>query len=159
MTLTEAELRRFIAGPYASFLRILTLTTGSRAAAEDAVHESLARACERGDIKDLNRWVLTVALNVGRSRWRKVRHETPLTDSAEPGVDAHPLDVDLLRALRRLPRRQREVTVLHYLVDLPITEVAAIVGLSEGGVKNALFRARRSLAAALLPDHTEEVTS
>jgi RNA polymerase sigma factor (sigma-70 family) len=159
VTLTDAELRRFVAGPYASIMRIVTLATGSKAAAEDAVQEALARACERGGIRDLDRWVLTVALNVSRSRWRKERHETPLTAAAEPAVEATPHDLDLLRALHQLPRRQREVTVLHYLMDLPVAEIATVVGLSEGGVKHALFRARRSLATALLPGCAEEVTS
>ncbi len=76
-----------------------------------------------------------------------------------PAVEDDPPDVDLEHALERLPRRQREVAVLHYLVDLPVAEIATVVGLSTGGVKHALFRARRSLAAALLPDPTEEVRS
>lgn len=84
VTPTEAELRRFIASSYAPMVRVVTLTAGSRAAAEDAVQEALARACQRPGIRDLDRRVLTVALNVSRSRWRKVRREAPLTDAAEP---------------------------------------------------------------------------
>jgi RNA polymerase sigma-70 factor (ECF subfamily) len=57
--------------------------------------------------------------------------------------------VDLARALHDLPGRQREVVVLYYLLDLPVGEVAELLGLSAGGVKHALFRARRSLASAL----------
>ncbi len=41
--------------------------------------------------------------------------------------------------MRALPRRQREVAVLHYVEDLPITLIAEIVGSSEGAVKNALY--------------------
>jgi DNA-directed RNA polymerase specialized sigma24 family protein len=80
VALTEAEARRFIAGPYASIVNVVTLATGSRPAAEDAVQQALARAWERGGIDDLDKWVLAVALNLSRSRWRKLGREVPLTE-------------------------------------------------------------------------------
>ncbi len=159
VALTEAEARRFIAGPYASIVSVVTLAAGSRPAAEDAVQEALARAWERGGVDDLDKWVLVVALNLSRSRWRRLSREVPLTEAALPAVEANPHDVDLLRALKELPRRQREVAVLHYLMDLSVGEIATLTRLSTGGVKHALFRARRSLAAVLLPDGPEEVKS
>jgi RNA polymerase sigma-70 factor (ECF subfamily) len=158
LSLTDAELRRFIAGPYASILNVVTLAAGSRAAAEDAVHEALARAWQRGGIAHLDRWVLTVALNLTRSRWRRAWREEPLTDLATVAPQQHTEDFDLSRALRSLPRRQREVVVLHYLMDLSVADIATLAGLSDGAVKNALFHARRALAGALAPDRAEEVT-
>jgi DNA-directed RNA polymerase specialized sigma24 family protein len=59
--LTESELRDFIVGPYASILNVVILSAGSRADAQDAVHEALARAWQRGGIERLDRWVLTIA--------------------------------------------------------------------------------------------------
>lgn len=150
MRLTDDDLRSFYDTHYGRVLGVVTLVTGSRAAAEDAVHEAVARAWERGDrIERLDRWVLTVALNLARNRWRKLRREIGgrAVDRSEPAADGQ--SVDLWRALRELPGRQREVVVLHYLVDLPVAEVAELLGLSAGGVKHALFRARRSLAGAL----------
>lgn len=158
VTLGEDELRDFIAGPYVSILRVVTLATDSRAAAEDAIQEALARAWERGDVERLDRWILTVALNLTRSRWRRHRRELALA-KGEPAVEADASNVDLHRALRSLPRRQREVVVLHYLMDLPVAEVAEVVDRSEGAVKNALFNARRSLAAVLTVRDTDEVPS
>jgi DNA-directed RNA polymerase specialized sigma24 family protein len=156
--ISEAELRRFIAGPYRSILKVVTVATGSRVAAEDAVHEALARACERSNIDHLEKWVLTVALNVSRSRWRKVRREVPLGELVPGTVDDVLPDIDLRLALDRLPRRQREVVVLHYLLDLSVAETAEVIGLSEGGVKHALFAGRRSLASVLrTEDLMEEV--
>lgn len=43
------------------------------------------------------------------------------------------------------------------LLDVPVAEIADLHGLSDGGVKHALFRARRSLADILTSE--EEVTS
>jgi RNA polymerase sigma factor (sigma-70 family) len=52
--------------------------------------------------------------------------------------------VDLARALRRLPRRQREVVVLRYLADWSEADVALALGCSVGTVKS---HGHRGLAA------------
>ena len=150
LRLTDDDLRSFYDAHYGRLLGVVTLVTGSPAAAEDVVHEALARAWERDDhIERLDRWVLTVALNLARNRWRKIRREIGGRVVDRPVVETDGQAVDLQRALRALPARQREVVVLHYLLDLPVAEVAELLGLSAGGVKHALFRARRSLADAL----------
>jgi RNA polymerase sigma-70 factor (ECF subfamily) len=51
--------------------------------------------------------------------------------------------------VRRLPRRQAQVTALHYALDLPVSEVAATLGCAEGTVKVHLSRARSELAVRL----------
>jgi RNA polymerase sigma factor (sigma-70 family) len=51
--------------------------------------------------------------------------------------------------VRRLPRRQAQVTALFYALDLPISEVAATLGCAEGTVKAHLSRARSELAIRL----------
>jgi RNA polymerase sigma factor (sigma-70 family) len=51
---------------------------------------------------------------------------------------------DLRAALRKLGLDQREVLVLRYYLDLPLEEVAAIVGVPVGTVKS---RINRGLAA------------
>ena len=53
------------------------------------------------------------------------------------------------RALATLPRREREVTVLRYHLDLDVAAIAETLAVSEGTVKTLLHRARRHLAAAL----------
>jgi RNA polymerase sigma-70 factor (ECF subfamily) len=57
----------------------LAAICGSRAAAEDAVQEALARAWERSErgerIESLKAWVTTVSLNLTKSGLRKLRAE------------------------------------------------------------------------------------
>jgi RNA polymerase sigma factor (sigma-70 family) len=65
--------------------------------------------------------------------------------------------VALAEALRTLPIHQRQAIVLHHLVDLPVEEVAAILGTRAGTVKSWLARGRRNLAARL--GEPEEVLS
>jgi RNA polymerase sigma-70 factor (ECF subfamily) len=57
--------------------------------------------------------------------------------------------VDIERAVAQLPRRQREVVVLRYLLDLNTSETAATLRINEGTVKSELSRARGALATAL----------
>jgi len=55
----------------------------------------------------------------------------------------------LVRALRALPRRQREAFSLRVLEELDVPSTAHIMGCSEGSVKTHLFRAREALKARL----------
>jgi RNA polymerase sigma factor (sigma-70 family) len=156
--LDEVAIRQFLERDYARLVAGLSLVTGSQPVAEDAVQEALARAWERslrGEvISSLRGWVAVVALNVVRSRFRRLRVERSalrFTEGARPALslDASEDRLDLERALRSIPRRQRDAIVLRYAVDLPIRDVATALGLTEEGVKALLYRARRSLADAL----------
>jgi RNA polymerase sigma-70 factor (ECF subfamily) len=124
---------------------------------------ALLRAWERSEkgdeIRSLEGWVTTVALNLARSGLRRIRserrararlHASPV---GEPPT-ADRIDVDL--ALAALPRRQREVAVLRYYLQLSTREVASALELDEGTVKSTLSRARVALAQALGIDEDEE---
>jgi RNA polymerase sigma-70 factor (sigma-E family) len=54
-----------------------------------------------------------------------------------------------ISALWTLPTRQREVVVLRYFADLPVTQVASATGISTGAVKVHAARAMSSLRAEL----------
>ena len=55
----------------------------------------------------------------------------------------------MLRALRALPLRQREVLVLRYYVDLSEAEIADALGISRGAVKSHASRGMAALRAGL----------
>ncbi|XVU29877.1 RNA polymerase sigma factor [Actinoplanes sp. CA-054009] len=59
--------------------------------------------------------------------------------------------VAVRRALAQLGPRQRAAVVLRYLEDLPVAEVAALLGVTEGTVKSQTARALQSMRA-VLPD-------
>jgi len=144
----------------------VALASGSYPAAEDAVQEALVRAwmrSERGEQLDsLPAWVAAVALNQTRSGWRRSMAERRARRRilAGSGTAAAPSGdhVDVARALEALPRRQREVAVLRYLLEMSTAEVAAALGITEGTVKSSLARARAHLAEALAV-HDSEVTN
>ena len=122
--------------------------------AEEAVQEALARAWERTErgevIDDLMGWAVVVSFNGVRSTIRRRRREARargrlmrLDPPEEPSIAAEQLAVRA--AVAALPARQREVTVLHYYLRLPVAEIATLLGISPGAVKNALHNARQAL--------------
>jgi RNA polymerase sigma-70 factor (ECF subfamily) len=163
--LDEAEIRGFLARDYPRVVNAVALASGSYPAAEDAVQEALVRAwmrSERGEQLDsLPAWVVTVALNQTRSGWRRAmaerraRRRIPESSGGAAPSEEH---VDVTRALETLPRRQREVAVLRYLLEMSTAEVAATLGITEGTVKSSLARARAHLAETLAV-HATEVTN
>jgi RNA polymerase sigma-70 factor (ECF subfamily) len=70
-------------------------------------------------------------------------------------IDSGLTRVDVQRALVRLSRRQREVVVLYYLLDLPVAQVATELQVDVGTVKSMLSRARAALAEVLETDREE----
>ena len=63
-------------------------------------------------------------------------------------------DRQLEALIARLPRRQREVIELYYFVDLPVQQVADLLGISSGTVKSTLADARRSIQFHLAGEET-----
>ncbi len=169
--LDEDTIRTFLATEYPRLVAGIALVSGSRPAAEDAVQEALARAWERSErgerIESLVAWVTTASMNLVRSGFRRLRAERRarqrlgLGGSADPNegraaIGATEASVDVRRALASLPRRQREATMLRYYLDMDVAEVAAALRINVGTAKTTLFRARRSLAAALGIPNDEE---
>jgi RNA polymerase sigma-70 factor (ECF subfamily) len=157
----DAAVEQFLRDGYRRVVGAVALVSGSLDSAEDAVQEALVRAWERSgtkpEIESLERWVLTVALNLSRSRIRRLvveRRASPRLvqrDVPQPGPDR----MDVRRALERLPRRQREAVVLRYFLDLDVREVAAVMRIEEGTAKSTLARAREALGHELRLDDPE----
>lgn len=116
------------------------------------------------DADDLDRYVNTMLvrsfLNEQRLGWARVRlsgvpHDTPgLPAAVGPDVETRAV---VRTALSRVPPRQRAVLVLRFLCDLPVAEVALLLGCSEGNVKSqskrGIERLRKVLGGQLGPLH------
>jgi RNA polymerase sigma-70 factor, ECF subfamily len=127
---------------------------GDRGVAEDATQEAFARALERWPrLREqpwVTGWVTSTALNAARRlqrrRWPHRPETAPVGIAAAADASG---SVELWQVVRALPRRQREAVTLHYLVDLPVAEVARLMGCREGTVKAHLAHARKALRAQL----------
>ncbi len=156
------RLREVYAVSYPRLVGQLVGVTGDPAEAEDVVMEAFARAATRQssfyEADNPEAWLRTVAVNVARSRWRRMlrrSHLLPRLVTPEAYADLPEEHVTLMAALRRLPTTQREAIALHHLADLPVLEVALTLGVPEGTVKARLARGRTALAA-LLADRSSE---
>ena len=159
----DGRLREVYAVAYPRLVGQLVGVTGDPAEAEDAVMEAFARAAPgRSSFHDADNpeaWLRTVAVNVARSRWRRVLRWTHLVPSlarSEAYADLPEDHLALMAALRQLPAAQREAIALHHLADLPVADVARETGVPEGTVKARLSRGRAALAPLLGDDLPEE---
>jgi RNA polymerase sigma-70 factor (ECF subfamily) len=145
---------------YQGCYRRLVLTayamTNDLGAAEEITQEAFALAygrrnrVSRADSPEA--WLRTVVLNLARRRFRRKATLDRILrrQQAEPPPPESPGEhLDLHAAIRGLNQEYRAVVVLHYLADLPVDEVATVLGIPAGTVKSRLSRARTALAERL----------
>lgn len=137
----------------------------SDADAEDATQDamlkvltSLRKYKPRADAR-FAAWVMTIAINTARRRFRRRRPELTATgelpDTPDDGVDpADGLDRArrrraLLVALAELSERERVIVSLRYGAELNASEIAATVGIEPAAIRKILERARTRLAARI----------
>lgn len=139
-------------------MAVAVALTSDRAAAEDVTQEAFARAYREwrrvGEYDQPGAWVRKVAVNLTRSRWRKLRNEARgLARVGAPPPDdppeLPPADAAVWRAVRRLPHRQATAIALHYVDGLSVAEIADLTGVAEGTTKSDLHRGRKRLADLL----------
>jgi RNA polymerase sigma-70 factor (sigma-E family) len=95
------------------------------------------------------RAVVSVAIDQSRRRSSTElpsAHDETVRGSGDVATGVVDRDL-LLRALALLPKRQRACVVLRYYEDLPVADVAAALGISEGTVKSQTSRALATLKA------------
>ncbi|MBT2213142.1 SigE family RNA polymerase sigma factor [Actinomadura sp. NEAU-AAG7] len=143
----EGEYVEYVTGALPGLRRIAHLLCHDAHRADDIVQTTLTRLYvhwrRARAAKDTDRYVramlVRVFLSERRLAWTRVRltgapADTPGRASA-PGPDVETRAV-VRAALERVPRKQRAVLVLRFLCDLPVAEVAEILGCSEGTVKS-----------------------
>lgn len=85
-------------------------------------------------------------------RWTPNLHILPTETSAGEGLGSVVDRDQLERGFRRLSFEHRAVVVLHHYLDLPLDEVADVLGFPAGTVRSRLHHAMRGLRAALEAD-------
>lgn len=142
---------------YRSVVALAYGLSGSRSGAEELAQEAFLEAHRAWDrisaYDDPAAWVRRVVANRSVSQVRRRVAEakalTRVMGRRElPAVLPEP-DAEFWRAVRRLPRRQAQAVALHYLDDLSVADVAAVLEISPDTVKVHLHRGRQALAASL----------
>ena len=147
--------------------RVFTLCTrmcGSRVRGEELTQDVFVRAWEklpqfRGDAQ-FSTWIHRVAVNIvltdrkneARNRKRMVeeepeREDTPLQKaSVTPGYGDR---MDITAAMETLPAGAKQIFILHDIEGYKHEEIAEMCGITAGGSKAQLHRARLLLREAL----------
>lgn len=144
----------------AGLRRVAVLLVDDAATAEDVVQDAFVRLHRRWlllrDPDKALAYLRTSVVNGSRSRLRRRRTERGYVLPAvgeQPSAEHTVLRTAELRAvgdgLAALPRRQREVLVLRYYLDLSEAEIAASLGISTGSVKSHASRGIAALAVRL----------
>ena len=131
-----------------------------RAEAEDVFQEAALRGWRR--MRNLRAgsafqpWFLGIVANqcreVRRGRWWRTIRVPELVHATTADAAAMWLEgEDLRRAVANLPHDQRIAVLLHFHLDLPLSEVGAALGISEAGAKTRIHRALKKLRPALRP--------
>lgn len=150
-----------------SVYRFLFYRTRSTTLAEDLTSETFFRALRsmtnfRWQGKDFGAWLMTIARNLatdhfkaGRTRLELTTEDMGLHDDATEGPESSVLagltNEVLLKALKELPHEQRDCLIMRFLQGMSIAETAAVLGRSDGAVKQLQLRGVRNLAK-LMPE-------
>ncbi len=164
----QAGFEAFVDREYHRLVRALGLYCGDLDVAEELAQDAFARAYQRwGRVGRYDRpdaWVHRVAFNLARSWFRRryaerrayARHG-PVPDrlDAPEATDT----VAVRAAVLALPDRQREAIVHRYFLGRSVAETAEVLGVSDGAVKAATFKAIHNLRDELgsVLDTDEEV--
>ena len=158
----EALARRYIKPVYA----VVSSFLPGQEDIDDSVQETFLRALE--NIQSFNPrrpfapWLYQVARNVARNRWKylkKRRHEDlseferlpakGAGENPETHAELSELRHDVAAAIDALPERQRTAFRLHDVDGFKATEIAEMLGVSDGTVRANVHHARRELRKRL----------
>jgi RNA polymerase sigma-70 factor (ECF subfamily) len=147
--------------------------TASWSTAEDLTSATFLTAWRRRGEMTLVRdsalpWLFTVAGNLARSEFRRKarftrllhrvpRHDVQLdhADEVVSSIDDESRLREVLRAVERLPRAEREAVELVLLGELSVAEAAQALGVAEVSVRSRISRARTRLRKELADDTLE----
>ncbi|MFD7257876.1 SigE family RNA polymerase sigma factor [Streptomyces sp. NPDC059874] len=145
---------------YRSLLGLAALLLDDTASCEDVVQEAFIRVhSARSRVRDRDKtlaYLRQTVVNLSRSALRRrilglklLSKPMPDMASAEEGAYDQLERDDLIKAMRGLQRRQREVLVLRYFADMTEAQVAETLGISLGSVKAYGSRGIAALRVAM----------
>jgi RNA polymerase sigma-70 factor (ECF subfamily) len=149
----NADYAWFFRSEFPAVLRTVYLILHDSGRSEDVTQEAFIqllvhwRKVSRYERPDA--WVRRVAIREAIRVQRRERTRALLERDAIASSAADLPDVDLAQAIKRLPVMQRSAIALFYFEDRPVSEIAFMLGISDGAVKVHLHRARKRLSELL----------
>lgn len=160
----QGDPRDLYADCYSRLVGIVAVAAADRGTAEEVVQEAFLRLLPRWSrvsrYDDPEAWVRMVAFRLLSNRRRRAQNKIrAIVRTGSPPDDGPPSGdrVDITRALAALPLAQRQVIVLHHLLDLPLDQVATELAVAVGTVKSRLARGRAALEPLLREEANDHV--
>jgi RNA polymerase sigma-70 factor (ECF subfamily) len=147
--------------------RLVSRLSGFENDADDLVQDvfvlALRHACKFDGRSSVSTWLTRIAINACRSHhrtrlfraafWKKRRDEAKEIESPDASISSERRESiqKVTHAMQRIGLAYREVIALHYLEDMTLDEIAALLGLTKSTVGVRLHRARKMLEELLGP--------
>jgi RNA polymerase sigma-70 factor, ECF subfamily len=159
LALAEPDLAALVRDYSGLLYRVAFSVVRNAAEAEDIVQDVFLRVLEHqpklDSIVEIRPWLVRITWNLAIDRTRKVRpsqldnlfaaellSREVATDQALAGSEQIRR---VLRAMERLPKRERQALLLSAMEELSNAEIAAVMNRSESSVRSLIFRARTRL--------------
>jgi len=161
--IAEPDLTALVRDYSGLLYRVALSVLRNPAEAEDVVQDAFLHVLQRrhslGAVIDIRPWLVRIAWNLALDRVRRTR-PSQLDDLFAAGLVSADLPADqalaeagqikqVLRAMERLPKKERQALLLSAMDELSTAEIGAILGRSESSVRSLLFRARAHLRQRL----------
>ncbi len=128
----------------------------------DAIQETILKAYRSIEkLKEpshFKTWMIRILINESNDILRKRKKLLFFQKVKEEGyTPTYCRNEELHKALESLPNKQKMIVLLFYFEELRVEEIAEVLQVSSGTVKQHLFRARKALGKILKKDREGEV--
>ncbi|GIM30937.1 RNA polymerase sigma factor [Paraclostridium bifermentans] len=148
----EKKVKDYIVNNQEGFYKVAYSYVKNQDDALDIVHDSICKALSKLDsLKDeeaIKPWFYKILINSSIDYIRKnskyVTLEEALLSDEYNSNDTY-TDIDLQRALEKLPEEYRVIIVLRYFEDMKIDEIANVLSQNTNTIKTKLYTGLRRL--------------
>jgi RNA polymerase sigma-70 factor (ECF subfamily) len=156
--MNEPEFQLFYNNTYKKLWAYIFRVSNDKLLTDDIAQDAYVRLLQSGrtglDDDSRKRYLFTIATNLLRDHWRRMKFSTPWSDdeksvpveSKQPDFD---LQQDLDTALQVLSPQQRSLLWLAYVERSNHREIAESLNINEKSVRVLLFRARKKMITTL----------
>jgi RNA polymerase sigma factor (sigma-70 family) len=149
----EKEVAHQLYKQHATYVfRTALFLTKSKTLAEDITQETFIQIFKKyhtyNQSKPIKPWIYTITLNITRNMLRKKKwllfgnllnqYVKEANETTETTILKNEEEKELWYKIDRLPKKSKEVIVLHYYVGLKITEVSEVIKIPLGTCKSRL---------------------
>lgn len=145
---------------YDKIYRYCYFKVQNRETAEDITQETFLRFLENKTYKDTGKslhYLYTIARNLCIDEYRRQKDEPLENEIPENNLEDHMLTkISLKTALSQLNEIDRELLLLRYVNEVPVSEISKIYGISRFAMYRKILHAVKSLKSKLREEDFHE---